>query len=907
MKNFLKIAIFLIVSSATAQIQLKGIVKDLDGTPLEMANLIAINTKTQKLESYSFSDAFGNYKLNLDTNSTYTIKASYVGMKTKEIAVVTEEVTLTKNITLETDNTLDEVEIISKMPVTIKGDTIVYNADSFKTGTEKKLGDILEKLPGMEVNDEGEIKVEGKTVKKVMVDGKDFFDGDSKLATKNIPANAIDKVQVLKNHSEVSQMSRVTDNEDNVVINIKLKEGKKNFWFGEVTAGVGVGTKLDRYLVHPKLFYYSPKGSVNIITDFNNIGEIPFTMRDYFKFTGGFRGLNRGTSFNISSSDIGFLTLKNNKAKEIKSRFGAINFSYEATKKWAISGFAIYSGNNTDIEQNTQRNYIKTESNNANSITKETTQSVTEQKSNLGIVKLSSSYKPNTNNQLDYDVIAKTSAQTKLQNLTSNRIAINGTETIVPINEVTEQNPFSVNQNLNYYYTLDEKNIFALEAKYLWKDEDPFYNAKLSQLSFANQLGLTAQSLFDVSQNKRVKTNKLDAELDYYYVINNKSNLNLTLGATVSNQKFNSDVFQVLENGTQQNITNSNTKNNVNYAFDDYFLGVHYKFITGIFTFTSGFTLHQYATKNTQLGSSIANSFTKILPDATIKVAFKKSETLRLVYSKQVNFTDINSVAEGYVFSNYSRLYAGNRNLESSLSHNLSLNYFSFNLFNYTNVFASVNYNKRIDAVKRLTVFNGVDQNSTSINSAFPDESISVNFNWQKRYRKFKLIFGGSLSYLKSNNLFFSTQSNTNENRESNTLGQVYRTRISTNFRDAPNFDIGYTVGINRYNQGGRVNRYTRHSPFINLDTFLTEDLIFNTKYTYNNYRNEAQTINNYSFWDADLTYQKGESKWEYILKISNILNTKALNDDSSGVIFNSTSSYIIQPRYTTFTIKYNL
>ena len=187
-----------------------------------MANAIAINMVTKKLDSYGFTDANGNFKLNLKKNTTYSIKVSYIGFKTTDIIVKTEEVDLSKDVSLGIDDTLDEVNVTYKMPVTVKGDTIVYNADSFKNGTEKKLGDVLENLPGVEVNDDGEIEVEGKTVKKIMVEGKDFFDGDTKIATKNIPADAIDKIEVLKNHSEVGQMRSVTDNEDNIVINICL-------------------------------------------------------------------------------------------------------------------------------------------------------------------------------------------------------------------------------------------------------------------------------------------------------------------------------------------------------------------------------------------------------------------------------------------------------------------------------------------------------------------------------------------------------------------------------------------------------------------------------------------------------------------------------------------------------------
>ena len=165
------------------------------------------------------------------------------------------------------------------MPVTIKGDTIVYNADSFNTGSERKLEDVLKNLPGIEVNDEGRIEVEGKEVTKITVEGKDFFDGDSKLATQNLPANAVGKVEVLRNFSEVNQLRSVTNNEDNVAINISLKSGKDKFWFGEIGGGVGND---DRFIAAPKIFYYSKDLSMNMLLNANNIGDPPLTRRDFY-------------------------------------------------------------------------------------------------------------------------------------------------------------------------------------------------------------------------------------------------------------------------------------------------------------------------------------------------------------------------------------------------------------------------------------------------------------------------------------------------------------------------------------------------------------------------------------------------------------------------------------------------
>jgi hypothetical protein len=216
------------MSSSFAQVNLTGVVKDSIGNPLELANVVALNKLTNKMDGYAITNDKGKFKINIEENSTYNIQVSYIGMKTKSVELVTKEQNLSKNYTLLVDQSLDEVELTYEMPVTISGDTLTYNADSFKNGTERKLEDVLKKLPGVEINDDGEIEVEGKTVGKVMVEGKDFFDGDSKLATKNIPANAIDKVQVLKNYSNNSQLSGVTNNQDNIAINIKLKEGKKS-------------------------------------------------------------------------------------------------------------------------------------------------------------------------------------------------------------------------------------------------------------------------------------------------------------------------------------------------------------------------------------------------------------------------------------------------------------------------------------------------------------------------------------------------------------------------------------------------------------------------------------------------------------------------------------------------------
>ncbi|MBT8271310.1 MAG: carboxypeptidase-like regulatory domain-containing protein, partial [Bacteroidia bacterium] len=728
MRKLNLIILLLAVGVSSAQVRMEGVVRDSIGEPLELANIIAINQESKTMDSYAISNDQGRYRLDLKENSNYSVQISYIGKKTLTETIETTDQNISRDFNLMNDNSLDAVELTYEMPVTVKGDTLVYNADSFNTGTERKLEDVLENLPGVEINDDGQVEVEGKVVQKVMVDGKDFFDGDTKLATKNIPSNAVDKVQVLRNYSEVSQLSGVTNNQDNIALNIKLKEGKKNFWFGNVTAGGGSSDEDGLYLLQPKLFYYSPKYSVNIIGDLNNLGEIAFSRRDFFNFSGGFRSPSRqsGTNISLGSNALGFLSLQNDRAQNINTKFGAANFSWSPKKTLDISGFAIFSNTVTDLLENRSVQYTDPEL----GIPDEETTSSTTQQSDLGTFKLSAKYKPNVNNQLDYDVIGKVSKESQDQRFFSSVIG--------DIDQLEDTSPYSINQNLNYYFTLNDTNIFALEVQSLIQDEDPFYNAILEDKdtyeNTAFNLGLDgAQLNYNVAQQRRVLSNQLDARLDYWNVINKKSDINITLGTILSKQQFDSEIFQFLDNrdifDPTPLINNGEDVNDTKYNFSDIYLGFHYRLKAGIFTISPGFSAHTYRAKNTQFGDETIDDFVRILPDFNLRMQLKKSEQLILNYRMQTQFTDVSRFARALVLNSYNSLFAGSPELENALSHNINLSYFSFNLFNYTNVFANINYTKSIDNVRTSSLFEpgSVISVGAPFNSDFADESLNVN------------------------------------------------------------------------------------------------------------------------------------------------------------------------------------
>ncbi|MDO7628033.1 MAG: TonB-dependent receptor family protein, partial [Flavobacteriaceae bacterium] len=760
------------------QIKLQGVVMDSLNNPLELASVVAINKKTNGFESYTITNKDGAYTLELKKNSDYRVQVSYIGLKTQNDSISTTDIDLNKDYNLIPEFALDEVELVYKMPVAVKGDTLVYNADSYTNGSERKLEDIIDKLPGVEINENGQIEVEGKVVNKLMVNGKDFFDGDTKVATKNIPSNAVDKIQILKNYSEVGQLSSVRNNQDNVAINIKLKEGKENFWFGNVTAGSGAAPEETLYLAQPKLFYYSPKYSINFIGDLNNIGEIGLSRRDIRGFGGGFNppSSTSGTSINLGDNSLNFLTNQNN-ALRIENKLATANFSYSPNKALDISGFLIINSSKILSKEVSLIQYTNPEL----GIPDEATDQEGNERSNQALAKLSLSYKPNFSNQIDYDILGRTSNDTQNQSIFSSVIG----STV----QTEEVKPFNINQSLKYYYTLDENNIFAFESQHLIKDEDPVYNAILDNSSGVNPYMVTANAIgfnsgfsdYNIGQNRRIKSNQLDAKLDYYHIINSKSNINITLGTILSYQQFNSTIFQFLEDNSllnpSPNFNEGKASNDVSYAFKDFYIGAHYRFRTGKFTFTPGFSIHAYGNNNTQFQETFTDNFIKLLPDFETRIQLKKGESLTFNYNMRNQFTDVTRLAQGLVLNNYNSIQFGNPDLQNALSNNLSLLYSSFNLFNYTNVFVRAAYSNNIDQIRSLTNFENVIRTSTFFNSSFADENANIFGRIQRTFGKIRASFNASLNYSKINQ-FIQNQVSVNEG-----ITQTYTPGIRTNFK----------------------------------------------------------------------------------------------------------------------------
>jgi len=290
---------------------LKGrIIDSTNKQPLGLATVTIFRAADTTIITYRLSDPEGNFKvpgIPYDVNCRVVISFSGFGVYRKEFTISAAE--STKDIgeiyMLPDAKSLDEVLVIAERPpVVIKKDTIEFNASAFKTLPNALVEDLLKKLPGVQVDRDGNINVNGKAVNRILVDGKTFFGDDPKMATRNLPANVIDKVQVTDDKDEL--LRNGDDNINNVgkVINITLKKGVKKGWFGKLYAGGGTD---ELYEAGGIANIYRDTLQLSVLGYMNNLNKPGFSFSELMQAGGMQRnqGASNGTSININNSSSG--------------------------------------------------------------------------------------------------------------------------------------------------------------------------------------------------------------------------------------------------------------------------------------------------------------------------------------------------------------------------------------------------------------------------------------------------------------------------------------------------------------------------------------------------------------------------------------------------------------------------
>ena len=877
-------------SLSAQQHTLKGIVTDTLKAPLQNANILAIPQTKEENIAFSITDETGNYKLSLKQNTPYTIEISYLGYK-KLAETVTLEENTEKNFTLTPSNeSLDEVIIKQRLPVSVKEDTITYRTDIFTTGEERKLREVLKKLPGVEVDRDGNVKVNGKKVDKLLVEGKTFFTGDTKLGVNNIPADAVAEVEVLDNYNEIPFLKGLSDS-DKMAMNIKLKEDKKRFVFGDVEAGGGVE---DRYIVHPSLFYYSPKTSVNVIGDLNNTGKKSFTFQDYLDFEGGFAKLMDDPSgyFNLSNSDFA-QSLLNDDFIFNKNTFGAFNIAQQLSTKTNLNAYSIVNASETETQEKNSNTYLIN-----NQITNIENRTTANQAKNLfSLSKLTLNYLPNIKEDLTYETVIKTSRGTVNEQLNS--------LSFVDTNFVdTKQRPisFDIAQNLSYSKQFSYKHTTTVTANLQFSKNNNDKNWQFSDAVFNNTIPFQSTSPFEIEQKVESKNYSGSLNLKHYWVLNNFNHIYPVAGFNFSKQNYTTIDQQLIDNEINS-FQDAGFNNVTQFQLNDTYVGFQYKVKTGDFIFKPGLIYHYYHWDINQFSEKqLTNTKPQLLPELLVKWDIKNSEKVTLKYNVTSRFSDVSFFANRLRLQSFNTLYNGNVDIENELLHKASLRYYKFSLFRGLFINASINYQRRIKSVRNLIVLEGIDQINTSVYTDLPENNLSANVSVSKKINKLKFTLSSNASFLD-----YSRNINNNIVKyRSNSYG--YTAKAETSFNELPNIELGLRQRLSDFSSSTFENTFTQTDPYAILEYDFLNAFILKADYTYSGYKNKANNAkNSFALGNASLYYNKEDSPWAFEVDYNNIFDVNFKNSNSFNQFIINDTRVFIQPRTLLFKILYKL
>ena len=309
--SLLTFLIFTLCSAAIHAANVTGIVKDMDsGDPMMEAAVKLLAAKDSAFVAGVTTDLDGKFSFTGVKAGKYILTVSYIGYADleKPITVGSSNLRLGELRIKEASHLLGEVSVVAvKTPIKVMEDTVEYNADSYHTQPNAVVEDLLKRLPGVEVGTDGAITANGKTVSKILIDGKEFFSDDPQVASKNLPANMVDKLQVVDRKSDMARLTGVDDGEDETVINLTFKKGMNQGWFGTAEGGYGSD---DRYMGSFNVNRFWDGNQITILGNFNNTNQIGFTDSNGNRFRrfGGNRGITEsralGLNFNIGKEEI---------------------------------------------------------------------------------------------------------------------------------------------------------------------------------------------------------------------------------------------------------------------------------------------------------------------------------------------------------------------------------------------------------------------------------------------------------------------------------------------------------------------------------------------------------------------------------------------------------------------------
>ena len=691
MKKFFLLGFMILIGSLTQaqnSFTVSGKIVDTSGVGLDATTAVLLNASDSVLYLFTISDKDGNFYFDKVQKDNYILQLSYMGYKafSKNISIPAD--LLLGTLSLRSENfRLATVDVAGdRIPIVFKDDTIEYNADAFKTTANAPVEDLLKKLPGMEVERDGSVKAQGEDVQRVLVDGKEFFGDDPKMATKNLPANAIDKVQVYDKMSDMAEFSGIDDGERLKTINLTLKEDKKKGQFGSFTAGYGSD---DRYEGKFNVNRFSEKLQLSAVGMANNINEQGFSVDDYISFMGGFQNMFRGGNSFRSSG----LPLGNGNSQGITETWaGGLNLNSDFSKKTRLNTSYIFNRMQQETLLDTERKNV------TDGRTFDTDEDSEENSDNL-------SHKVTLRFEHEFD---------STQNLIiTGGLNANDAELASILNSSTqggrdflERSTLTDNSGtgdgLNYNTKLLYKKKFNTEGRNLVLSGNIMRNTQNfdAALNVFNELVLMPipqpQLLLDTTLQNQISKNTTErygGELRYTEPLGKNWYLSAKYDLSLTDRENQKNFFDLNRISDANPILNDSLSNGFTSRFMYHNAGLTIQKSNSKYNVTLGLSA-QNSTLDGVLsldGSEpIDKTFFNLLPSLNASYRFSRSKRISLRYNTNINAPSVQQLQPVIDNSDPFNLYQGNPNLDAEYRHTANIHWMSFSQFSMSSFFANL-------------------------------------------------------------------------------------------------------------------------------------------------------------------------------------------------------------------------
>lgn len=884
MKGLFILIFSLFASCVSAQVTIQGIVKNENGEPISNVSIIVRDTGENATSNFTFTDKLGQYKIDkISKSNTVFIETSHIGYVNLQVAVDElkyTQSTIIQNIVLHSRSTLlDSIVITSIPPISIRGDTTEYNALKFGSDKVDKVEDLLRRLPGVQVDEEGNIKFKNKAIASIFINGVDLFSSDYKKLTKNLSAAYLSTVEVIENHYDNPVLADF-DFSKQSIINLKLKKSVLKL-FGEISAGHDV-TKAKRE-ANANLFSLFNKVKIALIGNHNNIGQSIYQSNRFQSFE---ELLNNTTSpfpYNNPSHFVRIPTgigLKKDRYNLNNDDSYSLNMNGKLLKKIDVK---IDGGMNFANQIQSTNNFKKYLFSQPLLTIKEVASFNSHENNSYGNLKLSYV----NSNKLKIDVVSKYYS--------------NKSEQISQLNIADSFNN-SQNSNLDNHYLnsrltitkkLKKKAVGQLDISFQ-KNKSPqvFY---LDPMRFGDFLGLNGYDSLVYNYNQELQYISVKPKLFLKWMTPKVENELVLLLEYARNKQDFSTIYHGLAGGVAQ-LADKRFNNKETIITNDLSFETNYKLVKNrnVFSFRAKPT---YRTILKGVDNKAFNTITGpvfLLPfSVSYQNRLSNSKSLKIEFNRHAELPNSSDLFAGFKLVDYRSF--NKFDLDTSLlklfANRIQIQYSNTNVMRGKTFIGNISFSSGKNNFLLNYDYAAFYSQQTSFLRTNSNTSATSFIIYEKTIPKITSLLSTKtfISYFNRPIITGTQKFNTSS------LTFDSEIKLRTAFKKSFNFSTGLsTLLTNQYSRAATSSVFQYKTTASGECYLLRKSLILGTTFDFVHYAKSQPGV---SFLDLDVKYKFKKKHFETYCKVRNIFNNKKYNTIYNGVELSLENNILLQPR----------